>query len=50
MKKNKHKLQPPSRKAAKPGPKPQRLKIEGDWKEAVARSFKKKKPPEGWPK
>jgi hypothetical protein len=38
----------PSRKA--PGPKAKRLKIEGDWQDAVTKSFKKKKPPEGWPK
>lgn len=35
---------------AKPGPKPQMLKIKGNWEKAVAKSFKKKKPPEGWPK
>ena len=33
-----------------PGPKPNRLKIHGDWKQAVRKSFDKKKPPEGWPK
>ncbi len=35
---------------AKPGPKPQVLKIKGNWEQAVTKSFKKKKPPEGWPK
>gem|GEM_PF-2954927 len=35
---------------AKPGPKPQMLKIKGNWEEAVTKSFKKKKPPAGWPK
>lgn len=33
-----------------PGPKPQYLKIEGDWRDAVKRAMQKKKPPEGWPK
>jgi len=39
-----------SRPSAKPGPKPQMLKIKGNWEQAVTKSFKKKKPPEGWPK
>jgi len=26
------------------------LKIKGSWEDAVTKSFKKKKPPEGWPK
>jgi hypothetical protein len=34
---------------ARRGPKPDTLKIEGDWKEAMRRSLQKKKPPEGWP-
>jgi hypothetical protein len=34
----------------KPGPKPQYLKIEGDWREAVKRAVQKKKPANGWPK
>jgi hypothetical protein len=34
----------------KPGPKPQYLKIEGDWRDAVKRAVRKKKPAEGWPK
>lgn len=33
-----------------PGPKPQYLKIEGNWQDAVKRAIQKKKPPEGWPK
>jgi hypothetical protein len=33
-----------------PGPKPDTIKIEGNWKEAVKRSLEKKKPKEGWPK
>ncbi len=32
------------------GPKPDLLKVEGDWKAAVKRSFSKKKPATGWPK
>jgi hypothetical protein len=36
--------------APKRGPEPDRLKIEGDWKEAVKESLKKKKPGTGWPK
>jgi hypothetical protein len=33
-----------------PGPKPDILKIEGDWQDAIKKSFTKKKPPQGWPK
>lgn len=33
-----------------PGPKPERLKIEGDWQDAVKKSLAKKKPADGWPK
>jgi hypothetical protein len=32
------------------GPKPEVLKIEGDWTAAVKKSLIKKKPSEGWPK
>ena len=39
-----------SRAGAKRGPKPDVLKIDGGWKEAMKRSLQKKKPPEGWPK
>lgn len=35
---------------AKPGPKPDLYKIEGDWQDAVKKSFAKKKPAGGWPK
>ncbi len=38
------------RKPIKRGPKPDHLKVEGNWKEAVKKSLTKKKPPEGWPK
>jgi hypothetical protein len=33
----------------KPGPKPDRLKIEGDWREAMKKLVHKEKPTEGWP-
>lgn len=35
---------------ATPGPKPDTLKIEGKWQDAVKKSLSKKKPAEGWPK
>jgi hypothetical protein len=35
---------------ANPGPKPEMLKVEGNWREAVKKSFSKKKPKEGWPR
>jgi hypothetical protein len=34
----------------KRGPEPERVKIEGDWKDAVKKSLSKKKPATGWPK
>jgi hypothetical protein len=40
----------PKKERSAPGPKPDTLKIEGDWKAAVKKSLTKKKPPEGWPK
>ena len=39
-----------STKKTPPGPKPDTLKIEGNWQRAVKKSLKKKKPPKGWPK
>jgi hypothetical protein len=33
-----------------PGPKPEMLRIEGNWQEAVKTSLLKKKPIGGWPK
>jgi hypothetical protein len=33
-----------------PGPKPDILKIEGDWQDAIKKSLQKKKPAKGWPK
>jgi hypothetical protein len=35
---------------SKRGPKPDLLKIEGDWKDAVKKTLEKKKPAAGWPK
>ena len=32
------------------GPKPDTLKIEGNWQDAVKKSLEKKKPAGGWPK
>jgi hypothetical protein len=37
-------------KKATPGPKPELLKIEGDWEDAVKKSLKKKRPEKGWNK
>ena len=39
----------PSSKA-KPGPKPDVLKINGNWEDVVKKSLGKKKPATGWPK
>jgi len=38
------------KKKQKAGPKEEPLLIEGNWKDAVKRSFEKKKPAGGWPK
>ena len=37
----------PKKKAStrKPGPKPETLKVEGDWKDAVKHAMKRGKPP-----
>ena len=34
----------------KRGPKEERLKLNGDWRNAIKQSFLKKKPKDGWPK
>jgi hypothetical protein len=44
MKKNK------TQKKQTPGPKPEIVKIDGDWRGAVKLSLTKKKPATGWPK
>jgi hypothetical protein len=36
-------------KKKQPGPDPERLKIEGDWEDAVKKAMGKKRPKEGWP-
>lgn len=46
MTKPKH---PPVKPEA-PGPKPDVLKLDGNWKDAIKKSLEKKKPQEGWPK
>ena len=33
----------------KPGPEPERPKLEGDWMQAVGNALKKKKPETRWP-
>jgi len=38
------------KKRKTPGPKPEIIKIEGDWRDAVKQSLQKKKPASGWPK
>jgi len=50
MKKAKAKRKKPVKPQSAPGPKPDTLKLKGPWKDAVRKSFEKKKPPEGWPK
>lgn len=40
----------PNKKKGAPGPKPEVLKINGDWRDAVKKSLAKKKPKGGWPK
>jgi len=39
-----------ARPGATPGPKPETLKLLGNWQSAMKKSLQKKKPPEGWPK
>ena len=34
----------------KPGPKPDRVKIDEDWEKALRKALKKKRPEGGWPK
>jgi hypothetical protein len=34
----------------KPGPKPETLKIEGDYRDAIKTALSKKRPAGGWPK
>ena len=39
-----------SRIKRKPGPDADRIQFEGDWKDAVKKALKKKRPEGGWPK
>jgi hypothetical protein len=34
----------------KPGPKPEILKLKGNWQSLMKKSVEMKEPPEGWPK
>ncbi len=38
------------KKRETPGPKPEVLKITGNWRDAVKKSLEVKKPANGWPK
>jgi hypothetical protein len=38
------------KKKKTPGPKPEIVRIEGNWREAVKKSLSIKKPANGWPK
>jgi hypothetical protein len=48
--KKKVKPEPIAKPRAKISPKPELLRIKGNCETAVTRSFKKKKPVNGWPK
>jgi hypothetical protein len=37
-------------KPTQPGPKPDLLKVDMNWQDAIKKSLEKKKPAEGWPK
>jgi len=38
-----------SKNKSQTGPKPDNLKIEGNWQDAIGKAVKKEKPKEGWP-
>lgn len=44
------KAKPKARKHIRKGPEPERLKIEGNWIDAVDTALKVKRPKGGWPK
>jgi hypothetical protein len=44
------KTQKISKSKAKTGPKPEVLKLEGNWKDNIKKSFQAVKPAKGWPK
>ncbi|MGA2984279.1 MAG: hypothetical protein ABSG32_10705 [Terriglobia bacterium] len=50
MKTAKHASKTSARASAKPSPKPDVLKLDGNWQGLMKKSLTKKKPPEGWPK
>jgi hypothetical protein len=37
------------KRGAKRGPKPEILKLDGDWHDLMKQSLQKKKPKDGWP-
>ena len=43
-------IEPDKPKRTAKGPEPERLKIEGDWIQAIDKSLEVKRPPGGWPK
>lgn len=48
--KNRHpKTHQRAKKKRTRGPKPDTLKIEGDWRDAVKKSLERRKPAGGWP-
>jgi hypothetical protein len=44
------KKKPGPKPKLKRGPKPETVKIPGDWRDAVQTALKKKRPKKGWPK
>ncbi len=38
-----------AKEQASPRPNPDRLKIDGEWKDAVGKALDREKPAEGWP-
>lgn len=38
-----------AKRRRKPGPQPDRLIIEGDWGDAMAKALTKQRPADGWP-
>jgi hypothetical protein len=43
-------MKKPQKARKLPGPAPDVLKIEGNWKDAVTKAMQVKKPSDGWPK
>lgn len=40
----------PKQKQKKRGPKPESLRVEGDWRDAMGKALKKRRPKAGWPR